>query len=241
VRSEPFDVRLARARLIAPSVRELVFERVDERPFDYAPGQWVNLLLPIGPELMKRAYSIASAPGKGSRFEIAVTKVTGGPGSEYLHAMTEGTVLHAVGPHGLFTRPEEDPPSLFVATGTGVAPFRSMIRAALDKGSRAPLWLLLGARFEEDILYRAEFEAVAKEHPGARFEVTLSRGSEAWIGRRGYVQHHVGHLYEELRGIAASSPHVFICGLDRMVGAVKELVREELQVDRKKVHVERYD
>lgn len=238
---ESFDVRLASARQLAPSVRELVFARADGEPFDFAAGQWVNLLLPLGAEPLRRAYSIASAPLGTPRFELAVTRVEGGAGSEFLHALEPGAVLRAIGPHGLFTRPNEDPPSLFVATGTGVAPLRSMLHAALHAGSRAPLWLLLGVRGEEDILYKDELEALAREHANVRFLATLSRAGEGWAGRRGHVQVHVPALYEALSAASQTPPHAFVCGLDRMVGSVKELLRGDLRVDRKRVHVERYD
>lgn len=228
--------------MIAPSVRHLVFERTGGEPFDFAPGQWVNLLLPVAGEELKRAYSIASAPTGSPSFEIAVTRVAGGPGSEHLHALPEGATLRAIGPHGLFTREATDvSPSLFVATGTGLAPFRSMLHAAMAAGSTAPLWVLFGARFEEDILYRDELATLARERPNVRYEVTLSRPGATWAGRSGYVQVHVPELYAALSEAAGAPPHVYVCGLDRMVSTVKELCRGPLGVDRKRVHVERYD
>jgi CDP-4-dehydro-6-deoxyglucose reductase len=242
--SEPFDSRLVSSRLLAPAVRELVFERADGRPFRFYPGQWVNLLLPLPDGEIKRAYSIASPPVEGgARFELAVTRVEGGPGSQYLHELPEGAILRTIGPQGLFTRKiDEDVPSLFVATGTGVTPLRSMIKASLAAGSRAPTWLLFGARFEEDVLYRDELEALVREQPGVRYEVTLSQPGSSWTGRRGYVQAHVPELLGELRDLAgASAPHAYVCGLDRMVSAVKELLRNQLGLDRRHVHTERYD
>ncbi len=237
-----FDVRLASARLITPTVRHLSFERTDGQPFDFDPGQWVNLLMPLPTGEIKRSYSIASPPDGAPSFELCVTRVEGGPGSEHLHALETGAVLRAVGPQGLFTRAASDAaPSLFVATGTGVAPFRAMIRAALAAGSEAPLWLLFGARFEEDIVYRAEFEALAARHPNFRYAVTLSRAAEGWSGLRGYVQLHVPGMLAALREATAAPPHVYVCGLDRMVSTVKDLCRKDLGVGRKEVHVERYD
>jgi CDP-4-dehydro-6-deoxyglucose reductase len=242
--SQPFDVRLAASRRLAPAVRELVFERVDGAPFAFDPGQWVNLVLPLPSGEIKRAYSIATAPGAGSpRFALAVTKVADGPGSQYLHALEEGATLRAIGPQGLFTRsPSEEGPSLFVGTGTGVTPLRSMIEAALLAGARAPLWLLFGARFEEDILYREEFERWAGEYPHFRYEITLSQGGPSWGGRRGYVQRHVPELVGALRKAAAPAEvHGYVCGLERMVNAVRDLMRGELGVPRRHVHAERYD
>jgi CDP-4-dehydro-6-deoxyglucose reductase len=243
-RAEPFDIRLVSARALAPAVRELCFERVDGAPMDFEPGQWVNLLFSTAdePEL-KRAYSIASAPDGSPGLRLAVTRVSGGPASSRLHALEVGETLRAIGPNGFFTRPGDDPaPVLYVATGTGLAPLRSMLHAALAAGSTAPQVLLFGTRHEEDILYRDELSALAAEVPQLRYEVTLSRAEASWSGRRGYVQSHVRELYGALAEASAfPAPHVYVCGLDRMVSAVRDVARDELGVPRKHVHTERYD
>ena len=242
--SAPFDARLIHARPLTPSVRELVFERADGAPFLFDAGQWVNLVLPLPEGEIKRAYSIASAPVPGSpRFELAVTRVSGGAGSQHLHAMTEGQTLRAIGPQGLFTRGKaEAEPSLFIATGTGITPFRSMMAEAIAARRGAPLWLLFGCRFEEDILYRAEIEGWVREHPEVRYVVTLSRPSTTWTGLSGHVQAHVAPLLADLRAASGGAePHAYICGLSRMVSAVKDLLRDELALPRKHVHTERYD
>jgi ferredoxin-NADP reductase len=235
---EAFDVRLASARMLSPGVRELVFERVDGRPMEFEPGQWVNLMLGEAGGL-KRAYSIASPPRGSPDFEIAVTRVPGGPGSEALHAMPVGTVVRAVGPSGLFFRKPGDPtPSLFVGTGTGVTPLRSMLKAALAAGSTAPMWLLFGVRHEEDVLYEDELRAWAAAHPNVRVFVTLSQPRADWTGRRGYVQVHLPEVWAEL---GAPGGHIYVCGLERMVKAVREVVRKGLGIDRKQIFQERYD
>jgi ferredoxin-NADP reductase len=240
---EVFDARLTATRYLSPSVRELVFERADGEPMEFLPGQWVNLLLSLPTGEIKRAYSIASPPDGTPRFELAVTRVTGGAASEHLHTIPEGTVVRAVGPQGFFTRsPGEIAPALFVATGTGITPLRSMLAAAIRAGSRAPLWLLFGARHEEDILYRDELDAIGREDPGFRYAITLSQPGPSWQGLRGYVQLHVPELYAALKASASPElPHVYVCGLDRMVKVVRDLARNELGVDRKLVHQERYD
>lgn len=234
-----FDVRLARGRRIAPGVRELTLERVDGAPFAFEAGQWVSLVLPLAEGEARRAYSIASAPEGTPRFEIAVTKVDGGPGSTYLHDLPEGSVLRAIGPQGFFTRAPGHP-SLFVGTGTGITPLRSMIRHAVAAGDTAPMVLLCGVRHAEDRLYRDELEeTLAAAHPSLRVYYTLSRADAAWTGKTGYVQKHVEPLWRDLE--AAGKPHAYVCGLERMVGAVRDLLRKGLGVDRKQVHSERYD
>jgi CDP-4-dehydro-6-deoxyglucose reductase, E3 len=240
-----FEARLVRARTLTPSVRELTFERVDGQPMSLEPGQWVSVALPVAAPAatsIRRSYSVASAPDGSPRFEIALTRVPGGPGSTWLTSLEPGPVLQFIGPQGFFTRAASSPaPSLLIATGTGVTPMRSMMRAAIGAGSRAPMWLLFGVRQEDDLVYRDEFEDMARSHDFVRFEPTLSRPHEGWGGRSGYVQTHVRALWAELESLGAGAPHAYICGLERMVGSVRELLRKDMGLPRQQVHGERYD
>ncbi len=240
-----FEARLLHARRLSPNVRELSFERVDGSPMVFEPGQWVNALLPhalAGTGATKRSYSIASPPDGSARFDIAVTHVQGGPGSTWLHAIEPPAVLLFSGPQGFFTRPlEAASPSLMIGTGTGMTPMRSMMKAAIAKGSRTPMWLLLGVRHEQDLLYGDELQALAREHPFVRFEPTLSQPPGDWAGRRGYVQTHVRELWEALVATSDSKPHAYVCGLERMVGSVRDLLRKQMGLPREQVHAERYD
>lgn len=88
--------------------------------------------------------------------------------------------------------------------------------------------------------YRDEFSGYEKEHAPFRFVPTLSQGSDAWTGSRGYVQLHVPTLYRELQARSSVPPHVYICGLQKMVSAVRDILNE-LGLPRELVHSERYD
>ena len=241
---ETFPARLVEARPLGPRVRHLVFARADERPFAFEAGQWVQLILPLTDEkgrALRRSYSLASAPDGSERFELAVTKVDGGPGSSWLHALVPGAVVDVKGPAGTFTRSlETAAPSLFIATGTGVAPFRGMIHDALGKGRTEPLWLLFGVRTPDEYLFRDELEALAVRQPCLRLVPSLSRPPPGWSGRTGYVQTHVKALWAELSA-AHGEPRAYICGVKKMLNAAREVLRVELGVDRKRVHLEAYD
>jgi NAD(P)H-flavin reductase len=116
-----------------------------------------------------------------------------------------------------------------------------MLRASLAAGAHAPTWVLLGVRHADDVLYDAELRAIAAQHPFVRFEPTLSQPPAAWSGRTGYVQTHVRELWEALATAAGADPHAYVCGLQRMVGSVRDLLRKEMGVPRERVHSERYD
>jgi len=239
-----FEARLVQARALTPGVRELTFERVDGQPVVLEPGQWVSVVLPVAVDAatsINRSYSVASPPDGSPRFQIALTRVPGGPGSTWLASLEPGAALTFVGPQGFFTRPaSSESPSLMIATGTGVTPMRSMMLAAIAAGSQVPMWLLFGVRHEEDLVYRDEFEAMARSHDFVRFEPTLSRPPEGWTGRRGYVQTHVRELWADLEA-RGGVPHAYVCGLERMVGSVRELLRKDMGLPRQQVHGERYD
>jgi ferredoxin-NADP reductase len=239
---ETFDIEIRSTKVLAPSVKSFVFSRLDGKELVYQPGQWVNLLLPTSTGEIRRAYSIASAPDGTPNFEVAVTEVTGGPGSGYLCGLQPGAKLRAIGPQGFFTRDAGDRvPALFVATGTGVTPLRSMLLAAVRAGLPSPIWLLLGVRRTEDLLYRAELEALASSHANFRVFFTLSQGEPDWTGLRGYVQTHIAELFSNLTRLEKGDPHLYVCGLERMIAAVRHLVRKEMGIPRERVHSERYD
>jgi CDP-4-dehydro-6-deoxyglucose reductase len=234
-----FQARIAAAEMLSPQVRQLALERSEAFAFD--AGQWVSVVVPQETDL-RRSYSIASAPNGTGRFEIAITRVEGGPGSTWLHAAPIGTELTVVGPQGFFTRPPaKTGPSLFIGTGTGVTPLRSMIHDALVRSDAHPLWLVFGVRTAADIIYRSELDALAAKHPHFRAVYTLSRPETSWSGRTGYVQTHVEGLWRELEALGQGAPHAYICGLHRMVGTVRDLLRKDLGVPREQVHSERYD
>ena len=166
---------LVDARGLSPSVRSLLFRTADGSAIGHAAGQYVDIIVPTAGGLRyKRSYSIASAPDRAhpSLFEVAVTRVEGGPTSEALHALSLGAVVEIEGPEGSFVRRHDgqhDAPTLFVAAGTGLAPLRAML--AEDNGvlDGPPLVLLFGCRTPRDILWGDELRSWAEATP--RFSV----------------------------------------------------------------------
>jgi CDP-4-dehydro-6-deoxyglucose reductase, E3 len=243
---ETLTVKLVKARHVTPRVRELTFERVDGRFFLFEAGQWVSVAFPLldaKGRTLRRSYSIASVPNDSPRFELVVTRVDEGRGSTFLHEAPEGTELEVRGPQGVFTR-ELDPPhaSLFIATGTGIAPFRGMVHEALRAKQAEPLWVLFGVRSLGDALYREELEALAHAHPNLKLMLSLSRPDPSWHGLTGYVQTHVKQLWTELHtNRAPGQVQAYVCGVRKMLNEVRGVLRTELGVDRDVVHLESYD
>jgi ferredoxin-NADP reductase len=228
--------------MLSPSVRSLVMRTTDGSPVGHVAGQYLDLIVPTARGLaFKRPYSIASPPPGGARpdlFELAVTRVEGGPTSEALHAMVPGTVVDIEGPEGTFVRRETDRthPALFVATGTGLAQIRAMLADEMRSADGPPLVLLFGCRTPDDVLWQDELRAWEHACPRYTGHVTLSRAPPEWGGLVGYVQRHAHSLAESLPGV-----HAYVCGLSPMVDDVVDLLERQAKLPREAVHYETYD
>jgi CDP-4-dehydro-6-deoxyglucose reductase len=139
------------------------------------------------------------------------------------------------GPWGgfIFRQPVED--SILVATGTGVVPFRAMLQDQLSRNSVHQYTLIFGVRYERSLLYREEFEQLARDHPNFHFRPTLSRPEPQWTGRTGHVQAHLSEAIGDRRDV-----NVFICGLKAMVDDVRSILKSS-GFDRKRTICEKYD
>ena len=236
---QTFKARLLRTDSLSDLTKHLEFEMGGVARFGFVPGQWLSLKTykPDGEEIT-RAYSIASVPDESNRFALCLNRVQDGFMSNYLCDMKENETISCQGPFGDFILRPPMRDTIFIATGTGVAPFRAMLQWVLADPSRhqqKQLWLLFGSRYEADIYYHNEFLTLAAEHQNFEYLPTLSRGSEEWKGLRGYVQEHVP-------GIVAgrTNMHAYICGLDKMIKANRELLKG-MGWDRRSILYEKYD
>jgi ferredoxin-NADP reductase len=219
---------------IAPGVRHFVFEAPLLERLEFVPGQFVSLSDAVASRNITRAYSIASAPGNSNRFELCLNRVDGGAFSPHLFELSAGDAVNMQPPLGTFTLRQPLRDSLLVATGTGIAPFRSMLKAVLQEHSPA-FTLLFGVRYESHLLYRQEFEALARQYPQFRFWPTLTQPGADWAGRTGRVQ---AHLSEAIGG--RRDVDIYLCGLEPMVDDVRQILKG-MGFDRKQIRYEKYD
>lgn len=225
--------RLIDSREIAPQTRHFTFEMADEDQFSFVPGQFVSLLAEINDRLITRAYSIASVPA-GNRFELCLNLVPEGKFSPYLFAMQPGDEVEAKGPYGGFIfRQRSD--IICIATGTGIAPFRGMLRQRLPEDPGHQYTLIFGARHRHGLLYLPELQQFSADYPNFQLVPTLTKPPETWTGRIGRVQPPMLELIGNRRDV-----QVYICGLKEMVDDVRNRLKE-LGFDRKQIVYEKYD
>lgn len=228
------QARLVSSRDLAPDVRHFEFEIAGRHEFPFTPGQFVSIKEQVAGKEVTRAYSIASPPN-GNRFALCLNKVSEGLVSPRLFAMAEGEQIELQEPLGYFTLRRPEKPAVFVATGTGVAPFRSILLSSPPQS--APITLLFGARYPHGVLYRDEWEGLTQQHSHFRFVPTVTRPDDSWKAKVGRVQ---AHLDEVLDHHAIGEPDVYICGLKEMVDDVRALLKQK-GFDRKRIIYEKYD
>ncbi len=205
--------------------------------FLFKPGQFVTLDLPIHEQRNKRwrSYSIASIPDGGNIIELLIVHLDGGIASKYIFdEIKEGSTFTLRGPQGIFVLPEVPDKDLYlICTGTGIAPFRSMLRY-IEKHNlpHKQIHLIFGTRTQEDILYRDEMTELQKSLPDFHYHVTLSR--EDWDGDKGYVH----TVYERL---CADKPDALfmLCGWRAMIDEAKQRLLA-MGYDKKAIHAELY-
>lgn len=208
--------------------------------FDFKPGQFVTLDLPIHekPNKRWRSYSIASWPDGTNVFELCIVLLDGGAGTNYLfNEVKEGSELTLRGPVGVFTLHDEhfEKDLFLICTGTGIAPFRSMANyIKLHNISHKNIYIVFGCRTKADLLYFDELKALSEGMSTLHYIPTLSR--ENWEGAHGYVH----AVYENIIKANNNPPANFmLCGWKAMIDEAKIRI-QELGYDRKSIHQELY-
>ena len=223
---------------LAPEVRHFEFEVPGTDHFAFTPGQFISVVERENGKEITRAYSIAS-PRDGNRFALCLNRVCEGIMSQYLFRLQPGDEIEMGEPLGYFTVRHPGRRLVFIATGTGIAPFRSMLLDHLPK-LHPHITLLFGVRHENALLYRDELEELAKQYPTFRFLPTVTRPTERWEGRTGRVQTHLDEALALHEPEEISNVDVYICGMPEMVDDVRKQLKQR-GFDRKQIIYEKYE
>lgn len=225
----------------SPNVKRFWFRIPELEKFDFIAGQFVMLDLPIVSKVTTRAYSIASAPPKDNIIELVIVLKDDGLGTPYIfNEIKIGSKLPLSVPLGKFIQPRPDSfdtDLCFICTGTGIAPFRSMLFDIFNHHTpHKKIHLIFGCRKEQDILYRKEMEELQNKIEGFNYVPVLSRATEeSWRGEKGYVHAVYQKLYSDKK------PCLFyICGWKVMIMEAKQNLLD-MGYDKKQIRFELYD
>ena len=175
--------------------------------FGYIPGQWIRL----SQNAVERDYSLVSSP-TDPNLALCIRNIERGILSAGLSNAPVGSRFNFNGPHGYFTHRPSNRPAVFVATGTGLAPFVSMARSGV-----AGFILLHGVDSAEDLYYATIFQSAAKQYIPCISETDSLSGE--------YFQ---GRVTDYLRkNLAAGLYDFYLCGRREMIRDVTLLVDEK--------------
>jgi CDP-4-dehydro-6-deoxyglucose reductase len=234
-----YQATLLRSDKLSERTRQLQFSLDGVERFEFEPGQYVRLRRSADdPDSEARDYSIASAPHHDNVFDLCLNQVEGGRFSQYLCHLEAGARVVVEGPRGEFRLRHPLRSSLFVATGTGIAPLRSMlgwILAAEERHQGKRFHLIFGTRTSDDLFYHEEFTRMASMHAEFEYTRTLSAADNAWEGPRGRVNEHVRQLAAGHKDMDA-----YVCGLRDMVNDVRDLLLS-VGWEESQIHFEKYN
>ncbi len=220
----------------SPRVKRFVLSTLDGCIIDFIPGQFVSIYNRNLPEFANtRSYSIASRNCSSHSIELCIALNEKGIFTPWLFKLKIGEQLEISEPQGQFIyKPEfAELPNVFICTGTGVAPFMSMIDNALTMGT-SHVYLVFGNRKLHDILYRSHFENLAQKHPNFHFVPVLSQ--EVSFENTGYVH----GFYESILRDIGGDARIFVCGWKQMCMEAREQLKL-MGYNRRQYFFEQYD
>ncbi|UDM16694.1 FAD-binding oxidoreductase [Vogesella sp. XCS3] len=210
--SKTFPCKIDKMEVVAPDILKVQLRLPSSANFNFIPGQYVDV---IGPSGVRRSYSFASADFVSRQVELHIRNVKGGVMSDYWFRKAKiGDLLRIHGPLGTFSlRDIQDVDLLFLATGTGIAPVKSMVDSVLSNIERLPksITVLWGNRAQCDF-----YMDMSRASDLYRYVPVLSQFDDSWSGERGYVQDVAMRLLHDVQNVC-----VYACGSPAMINSAK--------------------
>lgn len=216
IKTQTLPCKIDQLNLLAPDVMQIFLRLPPTNQFNYLPGQYIDV---IARSDVRRSYSIANALRADSKLELHVRAVTHGQMSQYwFNEAKTNDLLRLEGPHGTFCfHPKPEKNIVFLATGTGIAPIKSILEEFSNNAElvqKKNIYIYWGGRILADLYWQPDFANL-----NIAFRPTLSRASNDWEGRHGYVQDAVIADVIDLQDSV-----VYACGSDTMIHAAKKLL-----------------
>ncbi len=230
-----FSAPLLHAIPLTSDVYQFDFS-LEGQAVEFKAGQFFMLEVNDEKGRVTRAYSVSSAPSEKSFFSLCVKVLPDGRASQLLFNLKPGDSAKFMAPFGHFFVSEAGFASgkdiVMVSTGTGLAPFMSMLPDLFEKGFPGRIRLFFGVRHKEDQFYVQQLKMWENQHLNFRAEFTLSQPPEDWVGLKGRVTDH-------LKDMNLADAQVYICGNGDMVKGVKTMM-DEKGVAKEDLHWEQF-
>lgn len=220
----PYNGRLSRWEEIAPGLAIVGVQALEE-PFGFEPGQYATLgLMGDAGKLIQRPMSVSSSADDTSEYEFFIRLVDAGGFTPLLWRIGVGDPINIKGPKGKFLLQDDGRTALFIASGTGLAPFISMIETLRARGQTRDVVLLHGVSHAHDLAWRDQLDDLADGKFPLRYVGTISRPGDNpdWTGATGRVESIVAEQMDA-HGLTAENTTLYLCGNPDMVSAVDEI------------------
>src|SRR5262249_52487101 len=222
---ETFTARVESIKNLTHDVRQLDLRLIEPKTINFKPGQFISFEVP-NPQtgrLVTEPYSIAWQPSCADVVTLLFNLVPGGPGSAFLFHLKEGEKTQLKGPAGHFyLRDDPGRDLLFIASGTGIAPIRSMLLANAERPDARPATLFWGLRSQPDMYYQDELTELTRRTPTFTAITTLSRPEPGWSGSTGRVLRLIEERVSSVRNLA-----VYLCGNSAMIADATSLLQRK--------------
>ena len=209
--------RVARLERAADDVIVISLKLPANERLQFLAGQYLDFLLRDG---SRRSFSLGNAPHDDEFLQLHVRQVAGGSFTGHVFTtMKEKDIMRFEAPLGSFFLREDPKPIVFVASGTGFAPIKSVIEDSLHKGITRPMTLYWGGRRPKDLYMNALCEGWAAQYPHIKYVPVISDAlpEDHWTGRTGFVHRAVMADFPDLSG-----HQVYACGVPIMVDSAKK-------------------
>ena len=223
-----------RIRDLTYDIKELRIRLIEPESIEFVPGQYVQLDTPPYGSIrqgVSRAYSISSPPSDSGNIELIIRKVPGGISTTWVfERLKEGSEVTFSGPYGEFHLSETDLPMCWIAGGSGMAPFWSLLRHMKEAGIPRTTKYFFGAVQKRDLFLVDELEHLSRTLPWFEFIPALSGDEppEVWSGQRGLITDVVERNIED-----GNDWEGYLCGSPGMIdAAVKVLKYKGIREDR---------
>lgn len=232
-----YRATLAKKAQLTPNVFLFYFQLIDPQKINFLAGQYLILSVPQPDgNFIKRLYSIASAPTEKNEFELIVEMVDGGRGTTYLKNLNINDEVIFQGPAGAFTLKENDRNKIFLATGTGIAPVRSMI--GKFKILNFKINLFWGLKYYKDIYLFEELKNYGLRITNFNFKICLSREQNLdMINSEDKKYFSLGHIDGQCPQIKDAD--YYLCGSPQVVESLKECMLKK-DIPRENIFSEKF-
>ncbi len=229
---ELFDVReytskCTEIRDLTADMKLFRFELLEGDTIDFVPGRYIQLLTPVyekSSEEVYRAYSVASDPAQKNIIDLIIRLVPGGICTTYcFEHLKVGDTVKFNGPYGEFRLTETDSEMVFIAGGSGMAPFVSILHDMKNKNSRRKATYYFGANKVDELFLLDEMRQFEKDLANFKFVPVISQPDydKSWNGETGLVTEAVQRNVKN-----ASQCEGYLCGSPGLIDAAIEVLKK---------------